>query len=103
MQTFITENFLLQTETARKLYFDHVRDLPIIDYHNHLSPADIANNKKFKTITEAWLSGDHYKWRAMRANGVPENLITGDADDPPLSKEAVEEMLNDSPARGSDL
>jgi len=81
VQTFITENFLLQTETARKLYFDHVQHLPIVDYHNHLSPADIAGNKKFKTITEAWLYGDHYKWRAMRANGVEEKLITGDADD----------------------
>ena len=81
MQTFITENFLLQTNTARKLYFDYVQHLPIIDYHNHLSPADIANNRNFNTITEAWLNGDHYKWRAMRANGIEENLITGNADD----------------------
>src|SRR4030095_4608912 len=57
---------------------------PVIDYHNHLSPAEIAADKSFETMTEAWLKGDHYKWRAMRANGVPENLITGDADD--LSK-----------------
>ena len=75
MQTFITENFLLQTETARRLYFDFVQQLPIIDYHNHLSPEDIATNKKFSTITEAWLKGDHYKWRAMRANGIEENLL----------------------------
>lgn len=81
MQTFITENFLLQTEAARRLYFDHVQHLPIIDYHNHLSPEDIAENRKFKTITEVWLNGDHYKWRAMRANGIDEKLITGDADD----------------------
>jgi len=81
VQTFITENFLLQTEAARRLYFDHVQHLPIIDYHNHLSPEDIAENRKFKTITEVWLNGDHYKWRAMRANGIDEKLITGDADD----------------------
>ncbi len=81
MQTFITENFLLQTETARKLYFNYVQHLPIIDYHNHLPPADIAGDKKFSTITEIWLNGDHYKWRAMRANGVEEKFITGDADD----------------------
>lgn len=81
MQTFITENFLLQTETARKLYFDFVQQLPVIDYHNHLSPEEIAINKKFSTITEAWLKGDHYKWRAMRANGIEEKFITGNADD----------------------
>ena len=81
MQTFITENFLLQTDTARKLYFDFVQQLPIIDYHNHLSPEEIATNKKFSTITEAWLKGDHYKWRAMRANGIEEKFITGNADD----------------------
>lgn len=84
MHTFITENFLLQNKTARKLYFDYVQQLPVIDYHNHLSPEYIAINKKFATITEAWLKGDHYKWRAMRANGINEELITGDADD--LSK-----------------
>jgi glucuronate isomerase len=81
VQTFITENFLLQTDTARKLYFDFVQQLPIIDYHNHLSPEEIAINKKFSTITEAWLKGDHYKWRVMRANGIEEKFITGDADD----------------------
>lgn len=81
MQTFITENFLLHNETARRLYFDYVQQLPIVDYHNHLPPSDIATNKKFSTITEAWLNGDHYKWRAMRANGIEEKFITGDADD----------------------
>ena len=81
MQSLITENFLLHTETARRLYYQHVEQLPIIDYHNHLSPSDIATDKKFETITEAWLKGDHYKWRAMRANGIPETLITGDASD----------------------
>jgi glucuronate isomerase len=77
MHPFISENFLLQSDTARRLYFDHVKHLPIIDYHNHLSPEEIATDKKFESITEAWLRGDHYKWRAMRANGVPEYLITG--------------------------
>jgi glucuronate isomerase len=81
VQSFITENFLLQTETARRLYFDFVQQLPIIDYHNHLSPEEIATDKKFATITEAWLKGDHYKWRAMRANGIEEKFITGNADD----------------------
>ncbi|HYK47644.1 MAG TPA: glucuronate isomerase [Parafilimonas sp.] len=81
MHPFISENFLLQSDTARRLYFDHVHHLPIIDYHNHLSPEEIATDKKFESITEAWLKGDHYKWRAMRANGVPEYLITGGGDD----------------------
>jgi len=81
VQTFLSENFLLRSETARRLYFDHVRQLPIIDYHNHLSPEEIATDKKFETITAAWLKSDHYKWRAMRANGIHENLITGNADD----------------------
>jgi glucuronate isomerase len=84
VQAFISEDFLLHSEAAKRLYFDHVHHLPVIDYHNHLSPEEIATDKKFETITEAWLKGDHYKWRAMRANGLPENLITGDADD--LSK-----------------
>lgn len=81
MQTFITEDFLLQTEKAKRLYFDFVQHLPIVDYHNHLSPVDIATNKTFSNITELWLNGDHYKWRAMRANGIEEKFITGDADD----------------------
>lgn len=81
METFISENFLLHTNTARKLYFDYVSHLPIIDYHNHLSPSAVAEDQKFQTITDAWLNGDHYKWRAMRANGIPENLITGNGDD----------------------
>ena len=78
---FLSEDFLLQTETARQLYFDHAVKMPIIDYHNHLPPEEIANNKQFANMTELWLKGDHYKWRAMRANGINENNITGDADD----------------------
>ncbi len=84
MQTFITENFLLQTKTSRLLYFDYVKDLPIIDYHNHLSPSEISTDKKFANLTQAWLNVDHYKWRAMRTNGIDESFITGNADD--LSK-----------------
>ncbi|RPD42644.1 glucuronate isomerase [Chitinophaga barathri] len=81
MKTFLSEDFILQTDTARKLYFDYAKDMPVIDYHNHLPPDEIASNRSFSTITEAWLKGDHYKWRAMRANGVNEDLITGNADD----------------------
>ena len=74
---FMTEDFLLQTETAKKLYHNYAKKMPIIDYHNHLSPELIAKNECFKDITDVWLSGDHYKWRAMRANGVEESYITG--------------------------
>src|SRR5690606_6590072 len=77
----ITEDFLLYSNQAKTLYHNYAKDLPIIDYHNHLPPNEIAENKKFKTITEIWLKGDHYKWRAMRALGVDERFITGDASD----------------------
>ncbi len=79
MKKFLDEQFLLQNSTAQKLYNDFAKDLPIIDYHNHLPPEDIVNDRVFKNITEAWLEGDHYKWRAMRANGVDEKYCTGDA------------------------
>lgn len=81
MKSFLNEDFLLQTPTAQQLYHEHAAKMPILDYHNHLPPAEIAANKQFKTITEIWLKGDHYKWRAMRSNGIDENSITGDADD----------------------
>ncbi len=81
MQTFITEDFLLQNEFSKRLYHGFAKDLPIIDYHCHLSPKDIALNRKFRTITEAWLEGDHYKWRAMRTLGIKEKDITGDGSD----------------------
>jgi glucuronate isomerase len=81
MSTFPSEDFLLETPTARRLYHDVAKDLPIIDYHCHLSPELIADNHRFRSITEIWLEGDHYKWRAMRANGVNERCITGDASD----------------------
>jgi len=75
--TFINENFMLQTETARQLYHQHAKSMPIIDYHCHLSPKEIAENIQFQDITQLWLGGDHYKWRALRANGVSEDYITG--------------------------
>ncbi|GFN32826.1 glucuronate isomerase [Paenibacillus xylaniclasticus] len=81
MKPFMNEHFLLHTETAVRLYEQTAKELPIIDYHCHLSPQEIYENKKFRNLTDAWLSGDHYKWRAMRANGVEESLITGGADD----------------------
>ncbi|MCL2576519.1 MAG: glucuronate isomerase [Defluviitaleaceae bacterium] len=77
---FMNENFLLKNETAIELY-ECIRDLPIIDYHCHLDPAAIAKNARFQNITELWLGGDHYKWRLMRINGVPESHITGGAPD----------------------
>ena len=81
MAEFITEDFLLQTKTARTLYHEYAERMPIYDYHCHL-PADlIAADHRFDNITQAWLYGDHYKWRAMRANGVAEKYITGDAND----------------------
>lgn len=81
MTSFIHDNFILKNETAVSLYHQFAKDLPIYDYHCHLSPQEIADNKQFKNITELWLSGDHYKWRAMRANGIDERFITGDASD----------------------
>lgn len=81
MKPFIDENFLLYNETARVLYHDIAKDLPIIDYHNHLPPQEIAEDKMFGNITEVWLAHDHYKWRAMRANGIEEDYITGSKSD----------------------
>ncbi len=81
MKTFMDENFLLSNATAERLYHDYAKGMPIFDYHCHLSPKEIAENKRYKNITEIWLGGDHYKWRAMRANGVEEKYITGEASD----------------------
>jgi len=78
---FITDDFLLQNETAKKLYFDIAADIPVYDYHNHLPAHQIADNISFETITGAWLAEDHYKWRAMRANGINEKYVTGRAGD----------------------
>lgn len=79
--SFITDDFLLETPAAKKLYHDYAAHMPIIDYHNHLSPKRISDNTIFKNLCDAWLSGDHYKWRAMRANGISETYITGTASD----------------------
>ena len=81
MKNFMDEDFLLQSATARQLYHDHAKGLPIIDYHCHLCPKEVADDHRFRSITELWLGGDHYKWRALRANGVDEHFITGDASD----------------------
>ena len=80
-QNFITENFLLSTKTAQNLFHNHAKNLPIIDYHCHLPVKEIAEIKKFDNLTQVWLYGDHYKWRAMRTNGINERFITGDATD----------------------
>jgi glucuronate isomerase len=81
MKTFINDNFLLKTKTAERLYHEHAASMPIFDYHNHLIPSEIAADKQFDNISQIWLAGDHYKWRAMRTNGVNERFITGDASD----------------------
>ena len=78
---FIHENFLLQNKTSEQLFHNHASKLPIIDYHCHLNPKEIADDHVFRSITELWLGGDHYKWRALRTNGVSEKYITGDATD----------------------
>ena len=79
MKKFLDENFLLKTETAKVLYHEYAKHMPIIDYHCHLPQQQIAEDKKFENLTQIWLYGDHYKWRAMRTNGVDENFCTGDA------------------------
>ncbi|QEH17167.1 glucuronate isomerase [Histophilus somni] len=80
MMKFMTEDFLLSTSTAQKLYHDYAEKQPIFDYHCHLNPKEIAENRQFNDLAEIWLEGDHYKWRAMRSAGVEEHLITGSAD-----------------------
>lgn len=81
MKEFMDENFLLSNNTAEHLYHNYAKDMPIIDYHCHLIPQEIYENKRYKNITEVWLYGDHYKWRAMRSNGIDEKYITGNASD----------------------
>ncbi|CAN5322276.1 glucuronate isomerase [soil metagenome] len=81
MKKFPDKNFLLQSSFAEKLFYDYAKDLPIIDYHCHLPPDQIAHDINFENITQAWLNGDHYKWRAMRTNGIEERFITGPATD----------------------
>lgn len=81
MKPFMNEDFLLHTQTAKTLYHEVAAKMPVIDYHCHISPQEIAENRTFGNITQLWLEGDHYKWRLMRANGVPEEYITGNASD----------------------
>ena len=94
MKAFMDKDFLLDTPTARHLYHDYAADLPIIDYHCHIPPQEIYEDRRFENITQVWLGGhqvladgsdyyfgDHYKWRVMRSNGVPEEYITGDKPD----------------------
>lgn len=81
MKTFMGKNFLLETDLAKALFHTYAENLPIIDYHCHVNPKDIAEDKQYSNITELWLGGDHYKWRAIRSNGVPEELITGNSSD----------------------
>ena len=78
--SFIHDDFLLQTRTAKRLYHKYAEAEPIIDFHCHLPPKDIAENRQFNNLFEIWLEGDHYKWRAMRSNGVAERYCTGDAE-----------------------
>ena len=81
MKKFLDDDFLLSTKTAQKLYHEYAEVMPILDYHCHISPQEIYEDRKFENITQAWLGADHYKWRQMRSNGVEETYITGDATD----------------------
>ena len=81
MKAFMDKDFLLETETAQKLYHEYAAKMPILDYHCHINPQEIAEDRKFENITQVWLGADHYKWRQMRSNGVEEKYITGDASD----------------------
>ena len=81
MKHFLDKDFLLTTETSKLLYHDYAKKMPVIDYHCHLPPREIAEDINFNNLTHAWLYGDHYKWRAMRTNGIDENFITGSAGD----------------------
>lgn len=81
MAPFLSEDFMLQGETARSLYHEFARDMPIFDFHSHLPVEEISRDRRFQNLTRIWLEGDHYKWRAMRASGLEENLVTGSAGD----------------------
>ena len=79
MKAFMDKDFLLSTETSKKLFHEYAETMPIVDYHCHINPQEIAEDRKFENITQVWLGGDHYKWRQMRSNGVDEYYITGGA------------------------
>ncbi len=81
MKKFLDDDFLLTTKMAQKLYHEFAEVMPVLDYHCHISPQEIYEDRKFENITQAWLGADHYKWRQMRSNGVEERFITGDATD----------------------
>ena len=81
MKPFLSKDFLLSNPTAVELYHEHAAKMPIYDYHCHLDPQQIYEDVRFENITQVWLGGDHYKWRAIRSAGVPEKYITGDASD----------------------
>ena len=81
MDGFLNRNFLLDTPAARRLYHEYAENMPIVDYHCHINPQEIWEDRRFENITQLWLGGDHYKWRLMRANGIDEHFITGDASD----------------------
>jgi len=81
MKHFIHDDFLLQNKAAQELYNGYAKQMPIIDYHCHLPPADVAQDKTWENMTKVWLGGDHYKWRTLRSNGIDERFITGDAPD----------------------
>ena len=81
MKAFLDDNFLLHNNSAERLYHDYACQMPVIDYHCHLPPDEIAADKRFQNLTQVWLYGDHYKWRAMRANGVDESYCTGNRPD----------------------
>ncbi|MBQ9166149.1 MAG: glucuronate isomerase, partial [Oscillospiraceae bacterium] len=78
MKQFMDKDFLLETATARHLYHDYAAKLPLVDYHCHISPKEIYEDRRFDNLAQVWLGGDHYKWRVMRSNGVSEEYITGD-------------------------
>ena len=94
MRQFMDQDFLLSTDTARRLYYEAAKPLPIIDYHCHINPQDIAQDRKFDNLTQLWLGGDHYKWRVMRAAGVPEEQVTGRADDREKFRAFAKTMLS---------
>ena len=81
MKQFMDKDFLLSTDMAKTLYHDFAENMPILDYHCHINPQEIYEDRKFDTITQVWLGGDHYKWRQMRSNGVDEKYVTGDSTD----------------------
>ena len=81
MKNFMDQDFLLATQTAKHLYHNYATKMPIVDYHCHINPQEIYEDRKFDNIIQVWLGGDHYKWRQIRSNGVEERLITGDSTD----------------------